>query len=470
MVLLSCAGKKDAKEHKDTYPSIFPDYVGVTIPSNISPLNFGVKDAECIQAEFFVGGKTVGVYKGKECVDIPLKDWKNMVMQVVSSYMEICVSVWTDSHPEGISYKPFRIYVSGDEIDGYVAYRLIPPGYIGWNKMELAQRCLSSFSEKVLVSNLQNDGGCLNCHTPCKGSPSHYLFHSRGKMGGTIVARDGHLSKHDIGSSVTGRKAVYPAWHPDGRWVAFTTDDVHQSFYSHCRSKIEVYNRASDLLLYDTRSDRVVECMRFCDTVHVETMPAFSPDGRYLYFCTSPRLDMPYYADSMRYSIVRVSFDPSTGHLGDKVDTVYNARLRGGSASLPRISPDGRWLLFSRADCGAFPIQHPEADLWQMELGKGELRPCTILNSKESEAYHCWSRNGHWVIFASRRMNGRNTRLYIAWFNNGSFGKPFMLPQRNPFEEGCRRYSYNVPEFVTGEVETHPDAMARLLQGNVYGK
>lgn len=470
VLLLSCMGKRDAKEHIETYPPVFPDYVDVTIPANISPLNFGIKGAKRIRAEFFAGEKKIGDYQGGEYVDIPLKEWRSMIAETVSGYMEVRVSEWSDKNPDGASYKPFKIYVREEVIDGYVTYRLIPPGYIGWNKMEIAQRCLSSFKEKVLVSNLQNGGGCLNCHTPCQGSPSHYLFHSRGKMGGTIVAEGGKWSKRDIGSSVTGRKAVYPAWHPDGRWLAFTTDDVHQSFYNHCRSKVEVYNEASDLLLYDTRAGKTVEDVRFCDTACVETMPAFSPDGKWLYLCVSRPWKMPYDADSVRYSIVRVPFDAASGKLGDKVDTVYNARIQGGSASLPRISPDGRWLLFSLSDCDAFPIQHPEADLALIDLAKGGVKVPGNVNSREADAYHCWSGNGHWVVFASRRMNGRTTRLYIAFFNNGVFGKPFMLPQRKPLEDCYRRFSYNVPEFVTGEVETRPDALARLLQGSAYRK
>lgn len=40
----ACQEKVTSPARVDTLPSIFPDYVGVTIPSTIAPLNFRVTD------------------------------------------------------------------------------------------------------------------------------------------------------------------------------------------------------------------------------------------------------------------------------------------------------------------------------------------------------------------------------------------------------------------------------------------
>ena len=62
----------------------------------------------------------------------------------------------------------------------------------------------------------------------------------------------------------------------------------------------------------------------------------------------------------MMYSLVRIPFDPETGTLGAPADTLWSATEWGLSVCHPKASPDGRWLLFTVADYGTFPINHRE--------------------------------------------------------------------------------------------------------------
>ena len=63
-------------------PPIFPDYSGVTVPSNIAPLNFMVEGADKIQAEFIIDGCSCLDVTGKEGVlDIPLKKWRRLLQK-----------------------------------------------------------------------------------------------------------------------------------------------------------------------------------------------------------------------------------------------------------------------------------------------------------------------------------------------------------------------------------------------------
>ncbi len=466
-VLLTCCscGRKAPQHHSEDLPPIFPDYTDVFIPANIAPLNFGIEDATAIQAVISDNGTTLLEANGKDYVKFPPSKWKDLLQRYRGKEISISVSAWSKKNPDGIRYKDFKIYIDGSEIDDYVAYRLIPPGYIGWNKMAIMQRQLSSFSETPIITNNENEGGCINCHNFCKGSPEHYMLHARNKGGGTIIVKDGVMSKRDI--AFGSFKATYPCWHPDGRYIAFSVNDVHQSFYSHCASKIEVFDFSSDLVIYDSKEDRVIEDTRFTDTLHMETFPAFSPDGKTLFFCSAEPHILPYEVDSMHYSVLRVPFDATTGKLGTPVDTVYNARTQGGSASHPRVSPDGKYLLISRADCGTFTIHHPEADLILINLETGDIcKPENINSDSAPDSYHSWSSNGKWVAFTSRRTDGRTTDLYFARFNAGHFSKPFLLPQKNPYKNLQRFFSYNVPEFVTGKVNTNRDKMSQMLQSS----
>ena len=78
---------------------------------------------------------------------------------------------------------------------------------------------------------------------------------------------------------------------------------------------------------------------------------------------------LPQDVKKLHYSLYRVSFDPQTGDVGPQ-ETVWDASQRKGSVCHPKASPDGRWLLYTVADYGTFPIWHRECDLEMMNLLK----------------------------------------------------------------------------------------------------
>ena len=93
------------------------------------------------------------------------------------------------------------------------------------------------------------------------------------------------------------------------------------------------------------------------------------------------------------------------------------------------------------------------------------IRPISELNSPDVESWHCWSSNGHWVIFSSRRTDGNFTRPFIAHHDgNGHFTRPFELPQDNPQYHRQFLRSYNIPEFLSGPVTIRPQDFAALIK------
>ena len=82
-----------------------------------------------------------------------------------------------------------------------------------------------------------------------------------------------------------------------------------------------------------------------------ETFPTFSPDGRWLYFCSAEAVDsLPRDYDRVKYALVRIAFNPEDGSFEDRLETVFDAPAMGKSVSFPRISPDDRWLAFTEQD------------------------------------------------------------------------------------------------------------------------
>jgi hypothetical protein len=86
-------------------------------------------------------------------------------------------------------------------------------------------------------------------------------------------------------------------------------------------------------------------------------------------------------------------------------------------------------------------------------------------NSDDTESYHCWSSNGRWIIYASRRLDGLYSRLYISHIDEDGFAsKAFLLPQKNSRHYARQLESYNVPEFITGKVGFNMDEMAEVAR------
>jgi dipeptidyl aminopeptidase/acylaminoacyl peptidase len=147
-------------------------------------------------------------------------------------------------------------------------------------------------------------------------------------------------------------------------------------------------------------------------------------------------------------------------------ELVFAADSLNKSATLPRISPDGRYLMFALAEFGVFHIWHHDADLWLMDLQTGEAKPAPGLNSSDTESYHSWSSNGRWVVFSSRRDDGTYTRPFFAHVDEkGNGTKPFELPCADPDYHRQFMRSYNIPEFMRGPVTIAPQSFADVLKG-----
>jgi dipeptidyl aminopeptidase/acylaminoacyl peptidase len=152
----------------------------------------------------------------------------------------------------------------------------------------------------------------------------------------------------------------------------------------------------------------------------------------------------------VRYDIIKRRFDPLKGTFGQS-QVIFDGHAINKSASLPAVSPDGRYLVFTLHDCGSFPVWHKEADLYLLDLDNNETE-LMDLNSTETESWHSWSSNGKWLVFSSKRGDGITSRPYIAYFNAGKTGKPFVLPQKDPALYSRMFETFNRPEFIKGKI------------------
>ncbi len=486
MLLSSCVSHPDvpssAKDAK-CQPDIFPDYCDVTVPCNIAPLNFMLpKDGyeECVARITMPDGKQQTYGDGVK-VQIPEDEWHDMLD--ASKGKSIKVEVWGKKKGEWLSFKPFEIRVAKEPIDEYLSYRLIEPTYVAWSFMEIAQRNLTSFEETQIFNNeiTMNDrakGQCINCHSYQNYKTDNMLFHVRLSNGGTVIVNDGKVSRVNMKRDYTISGGVYPAWHPTAKLIAFSTNLTRQAFHTANDNKIEVYDLASDMILYDVTTDSVSIVSN--DPELLEVYPTWSPDGKYLYYCKSVPLpeemrdkDIRTTYPKVQYNLYRRPFDLATHNFGDE-ELVYDAASSDKSVTLPRISPDGRYLLFAQGQYGCFHSRHRDADIVCIPMDKFSGSALTIeassyvdlsaLNSKgESDSYPSWSSNGHWIMCASRREDGNYSRVYFSYFNNGKVEKAFLMPQEDPEYNTFLLKSYNRPEFMIEPVRISVDEFSKVF-------
>lgn len=439
LLLITSCGLHDEQATKlNRKAVIFPDYTETVMPCNMAAPTFASKDSqqfEDLQAVFCSGDvKVVVGNNGDEGFCIDSDDWKSLA----ASSPNIKVRIQGRKDGEWFEYDAFNITISPDSIDSHIAYRLIEPGYEVWNKMGIYERCLEDYVEKAIKTNLETNGGCMNCHSFCNYNRNKMLYHQRKEQGGTYFY-DGSSTKRIEPSP----SFVYPSWHPGGRFVAFSTNSTKQAFHTVSRNRIEVFDSSSDVIVYDTETEETLTCPELHSSSRFETFPSWSPDGKTLYFCSADSVNMPDEFEKVRYALCSIEFDPATRTFGSKVDTLYNNR----SVSFPRVSPDNKYLMFTLSDYGNFSIWHKESDLYLLDFKDRTVRCCDELNSKEVDSYHSWSSNGKWIVFSSRRDDGLYTRPYFAHFENGKFSKPFALPQQDADYTTRLMKSYNIPEF-----------------------
>ena len=482
MGLTACTETVSNATQENVLPQIYPDYTGVTIPVNIAPLCFNMADETVLQIDAVVTDSHGGSLhaQGEESADFDIDEWHTLLVQNSGESLSVVVSA---KYEDGWhTYKPFSIYVSPDSIDYGLCYRLIEPGYEVWSKMGIYERDLSSFEERPLIENTQFEG-CVNCHSFNRANPKDMSLHIRGPHGATLLRKDyGPVTAYNTRTDQTLGLCVYPYWHPSGRYIAYSTNTTNQLVHSAGSNRVEVFDTASDLQVYDVeKNELLLSPLLKQDSVY-ETYPVFSADGRSLYFCAARALpEGSHQLDSIRYSLCRIDFDPATGSFGDQIETVVDAVSQQKSVSFPRPSYDGRFLCYTLSDYGQFSIWHHEADLWLLDLRseKGEVkseklaaaRPMDGANSKDTESFHNWSTNSRWLVLSSRRDDGLFTRPYFCHVDtNGKVTKAFMLPQRNPrqFYRG-RFMSFNVPDFITGPTRFDSRQAAKAIN-NEYRK
>ena len=452
---MACSHAPNNVQLADELPKIYPDYVGVTIPVDIAPLDFEMEsgDVECMDV-VVKGTKGGELHVNGETADFDIDEWHALTAQNRGG--QLTVTVCAETQGQWKQYKDFTIDVSTDSLTGWgVTYRRIAPGYEVGGNIGIYQRNIHTFDEYAILLETAVPGRCFNCHTPNRTDPRQLTLQIRGEGGGTLVQIDGEQRWLNTKTDSTKAAGSYAYWHPSGNYCAYATNTVHQSFFVGRGQRIEAYHEFSNIVVLDVRTNELILSPQLMTASHLEIFPAFSPDGKFLYYSTSDSCRVPAEYERVKCSLCRIPFDADKGRFGEQVDTLLNGPALDKSFTLARPSYDGRWLMYCQTSRSNFPVFHKDADLWLMDLQTGETRAIDEANSDDTDSYHNWSSDSRWFVFTSKREDGMYGRLYIAHIDaDGKVSKPFLLPQRHP-----KKYyrdmmdSYNVPDFTRVKVD-----------------
>ena len=484
----------------------YPDYTNVTVPPNIAPLNFMVDSVDDVVAEIRPSKSPL---KGDLIISSPLRggregskvrfdedEWHELLASAKGG--SLSVTVYTEKDGKWLAYKPFNINVAEEDIDPYISYRVLPPTFVGFDELSIRQRNLTNFDETIIYNNNQItegiEGQCINCHSYQNYGTDNMMFHMRLQHPGTMIVYGGKLIFVNLKTDDMISAAAYNNWHPFLPIIAFSTDHTMQSFHTREVTKVEVMESASDIVIYDIEKNRVQTVLN--DSLEFELFPSWSPDGKWLYYCSAHHEYKSKYEDTdellneyktLQYNLYRISFDAETMTFGEP-ELIYDAVSKNRSAVQPRVSQDGRYVVFAEGPWGLFHIWHTSADINILDLGAIDHSPLTIdhsatpedaaaknngqsstvngqcsmvnvqrLNSPLPESYPSFSSNDRWIMFESRRDDGNYTRIFFAYFDKqGHLHKPFEVPAKDPEYFRILLKSWSRPEFMKEPVRITP--------------
>jgi hypothetical protein len=407
-------------------PVIHPDLTDTIIPPNIAPLNFIIKEKG---GPFYVkitsaNGNGIDVLSKTGRTAIPAAPWRRLLSANRAQKLHFDIYA-KDKNNQWIRFKTITNEIASEGIDNYLVYRKIHPVHNGWRRMGIYQRNLQNFDESLVLDNRFHEGICLNCHTFYKNRPDKMLIDIRSEKYGSSA-----LLIDDKGVNKLGTKFTYISWHPTGRLVAYSVNKVHQFFH----------------------------------TAKDEVRGVIDMDSLLAYY----HLDSKTY-NKVKYDLLKISYDIEKDQWPE-VETVLSAQDTGLSILEPRISPDGRWLLFCMCDYGSFPVYHQSSDLYLIDLkaakqtGQYKYRHLDI-NSDRSETWHSFSSNSRWIAFSSKRHYGIFTRTYLSYIDKtGKVYKPIILPQKDPAFYDCCLLTYSAPELVIEPVRVTKEKLGRIVR------
>jgi tetratricopeptide (TPR) repeat protein len=251
---------------------------------------------------------------------------------------------------------------------------------------------------------------------------------------------------------------------PDGKYVLSTFAGQDQSIpssyfvtnFKDYRFLQTFYPTRGILAYYDRATGRRQPLPGADDPRYVQTDGVWSPDGKYVVFARAEAKDsepekLPLQANDpnevqIQYSLYRIPFN---GGRGGKPEPISGAANNGMSNNFPKVSPDGRWIVFVK--CSNGQLMRPDSELYIVSFAGGTARRMRA-NTSLMNSWHSFSPNGRWLVFSSKSRSPY-TQMFLTHIDaNGNDSPPIYIDNST-----AANRAVNIPEFVnvgSNEIES----------------
>jgi Flp pilus assembly protein TadD len=236
-------------------------------------------------------------------------------------------------------------------------------------------------------------------------------------------------------------------------------DRLFSTNYKDFRFLQVFYPTRGILAWYDKKDGTMRSLPGADDPQFVQTSAFWSPDGKYLVFSRATARDpypagapKPEYANDpkepqIQYDLYKISFNAGRG---GKAVPVAGASNNGMSNNFPKVSPDGKWIVFVQNKNGL--LMRPDSQLYIVPFAGGKARRMNC-NTSLMNSWHSFSPNGHWLAFSSKARSPY-TQLMLTHIDAHGNDSPAILVENTT--AGNR--AVNIPEFVN----VPPDGLEKI--------
>ncbi|MGE5647104.1 MAG: hypothetical protein ACM336_15080 [Acidobacteriota bacterium] len=314
---------------------------------------------------------------------------------------------------------------------------------------------------------------CANCHSFSRdgttmGMDLDGLQKNKGRYFLTRVKPDTTVRKEDVIQWATEkgplggniRVGFMSQVSPDGRYVVTTIDpsetpsgsptsNYYVTNFKDYRFLQVFYPTRGVLAWYSRETGRLQPLPGADDPRFVQMGGVWSPDGQYIVFARSgakdpypPGLPPAQYANDpnenlMQYDLYRIPFN---GGKGGAAEPIAGASANGMSNTFPKVSPDGRWIVYVQARNGM--LMRPDSKLYIVPAAGGTARRMRA-NTPLMNSWHSFSPNGRWLVFSSKSRSPY-TQMYLTHIDADGNDSPAILVENTT----AANRAVNIPEFV----------------------
>lgn len=390
---------------------------------------------------------------------------------------------------EAYSQSHINVSTSKDEVSAPIFYRdvpLMPASSSGGAVQPLAQSNIHLIHWRIRDIRkpeshtvLKDMPTCANCHSFSADGKTFGMdidgpSNDKGLYAVVPVQKHMVIQSKDMvhwntdGKVGTVRVGFMSQVSPNGQYVLSTfagpelnrlIDSYYVTNFKDYRF-LQVFFPTKGILEYFNRATGLREPLPGADDPkYVQTDGVWSPDGKYIVFARAEARDprppgqgrATHANDAneaqIKYELYRIPFN---GGKGGTPEPIKGASQNGMSNNFPKISPDGKWIVF--VQCKNGQLMRPDSQLYIIPAEGGTARRLRA-NTRLMNSWHSWSPNGRWLVFSSKARSPY-TQMYLTHIDEEGNSSPAILVDNAT----ASNRAVNIPEFVN----INPDGIDQI--------